>query len=270
MTDATGGARQNAQTRGEIAIIGMACMFPGSPNLDAYWSNIISKVDCITDPPPEAWDSDVYYDPNSSESDRVYCKRGGYLGPLAYFDPLEHGIPPVAVGGEPDQWLALKLAREALADAGYPDGPGDGARTLVVLGKGTYLNAGNLSMVQRGLVVDQTVRLLKTLHPEYSGNEIEAIRNELKQSLPPVTAETVPGLIPNIIAGRIANRLDFMGPSYTVDAACASSLIAIENAARDLIGGRYDTAIVGGSQVSTPVPILGVFRVGGQLAIERV
>ena len=69
-------------------------------------------------PPPtrrrEAWDPDVYYDPDFDDEDRTYCKRGGYLGELAEFDPLAHGIPPVAVGGEPDQWLALHIARDAL------------------------------------------------------------------------------------------------------------------------------------------------------------
>ncbi|HEU4759322.1 MAG TPA: polyketide synthase, partial [Dehalococcoidia bacterium] len=244
---------------GDIAIVGMACMFPGAPDLDTYWHNILAKVDCVTDPPPESWDSDVYYDPESTSNDRVYCKKGGFLGPLAYFDPLEHGIPPVAVGGEPDQWLALKVAREALADAGYPEGPEDGGRVEVVLGKGTYLNHGNVSMVQHGLVLDQTMRILSTLHPEYSESDLELIRAELKGSLPAVTAEMVPGLIPNIIAGRIANRLNFMGPAYTVDAACASSLIAVDIAMRNLLAGRCDFAVVGGSQVSTPVPIFGVF-----------
>ncbi len=250
---------QGLTGQGDVAIIGMACMFPRAPDLDTYWHNIVSKVDAITDPPPEAWDSDVYYDPDSTESNRVYCKRGGFLGPLAYFDPLEHGIPPVAVGGEPDQWLALKVAREALADAGYPDGPENGHQTAVILGKGTYVNHGNLSMVQNYLVVDQTMRILKTLHPEYTDADFEAIRQELRQSLPPVNPETVPGLIPNIIAGRIANRLDLMGPSYTVDAACASSLIAVDIAMRELAAGRCDMALVGGTQVSTPVPIFGVF-----------
>ena len=130
---------QAKSTSGDIAIIGMSCMFPGAPDLDTYWHNILTKVDAVTDPPPEAWDSAIYYDPNSASSDKVYCQKGGYLGPLAQFDPIEHGIPPVSVGGEPDQWLALKVAREALTDAGYPDGPQDGHQTSVIIGKGTYL-----------------------------------------------------------------------------------------------------------------------------------
>ena len=101
----------------------MSCLFPGAPELDAYWRNILGKVDAVTDPPPEAWDVDVYYDPDFADTDQTYCKRGGYLGALASFDPLAYGIPPVAVGGEPDQWLALQVAHDALADAGCRDLP---------------------------------------------------------------------------------------------------------------------------------------------------
>jgi acyl transferase domain-containing protein len=120
--------RSPAERAGEcaqegVAIIGMSCLFPGAPNLEAYWQNILGKVDAVTDPPPEARETARYFEPNSRDPDRVYCKRGGYLGSLATFDPLAHGIPPVAVGGEPDQWLALELARDALADAGYTNGP---------------------------------------------------------------------------------------------------------------------------------------------------
>ncbi len=77
-----------------VAIIGMACLFPGAPDVDTYWRNILDGVDAVSDPPPEAWDPDVYYDPDFSDPDKVYCKRGGYLGELATFDPLDHGIPP--------------------------------------------------------------------------------------------------------------------------------------------------------------------------------
>jgi len=85
--------------RGGVAIIGMACIFPGAPDLEMYWQNIISKVDAITDPPPDAWDPKVFYDPDSTANDRVYCKRGGYLGDAARFNPLDYGIMPVTVDG---------------------------------------------------------------------------------------------------------------------------------------------------------------------------
>jgi acyl transferase domain-containing protein/phosphopantetheinyl transferase len=244
----------------DVAIIGMACMFPGAGNLTQFWRNIVSKVDAITDPPPEAWDSDIYYERGSTSNDRVYCKKGGFLGPLAYFDPLAHGVmPSAAQGGEPDQWLALQVARDALADAGYPDGPGNGRQTAVILGKGTYLNRGNLTMVQHGLVVDQMLQAFKRLHPDLTGEELQVLRADLKRNLPRFDTETAGAMVPNVVAGRIANRLDLMGPSYTVDAACASSLVALDIAARGLAHGEYDMALVGGMQINTPVPTLTLF-----------
>jgi len=259
--------KKQAGERSDIAIIGMSCLFPGAPNLEAFWRNIVRKVDATSDPPPEAWDVDVFYDPESKANDRVYCKRGGFIAPIAYFDPLDHGVMPRAVeGGEPDQWLALRVAREAFADAGYAEEIPERRSTAVILGKGTYLNRGNLCVVQHGRMVDQTIEILKTLHPELAEKEIEEIRADLKRKMPPFNADTAPGLIPNIIAGRIANRLDLMGPNYTVDAACASSLIAVEHAIRGLRSREYDLALAGGVHVATPVPTLMLFCQLGALS----
>jgi acyl transferase domain-containing protein/phosphopantetheinyl transferase (holo-ACP synthase) len=250
---------ENGAQRG-VAIVGMACLFPGAGDLDAYWRNILGGVDATSDPPPEAWDPDVYYDPDFADPDRTYCKRGGYLGSLARFDPLAHGIPPVAVGGEPDQWLALQVATDALADAGATDLSAEvRARTAVIFGKGTYLNGGNAIALQRGLVIGQTLDLLRQLDPWRSEEELERLRGELQRVLPALGPETVPGLIPNIIVGRIANRLDLMGPAYTIDAACASSLVAVEHAVRGLLAGDHDLALAGGSQVWMPVATLNLF-----------
>lgn len=244
----------------DIAVVGMACLFPGAPSAAVYWRNIVSKVDAITDPPPEAWESSLYYDIGSHDNDRVYCRKGGYLGPLAYIDPFEHGIMPRAVeGGEPDQWLALRVAREALQDAGVENASAYRERAALILGKGTYANRGTLSVVQHGLLVDSVLGLLSDLHPELTDADLVLLRRDLKRRLPRFDAETAPALIPNVTVGRIANRLDFMGPSYTVDAACASSLVAIDIAAKGLRAHEYDLALVGGLQAATPVPVLSLF-----------
>ena len=66
----------------------MACVFPGAENLERYWQNIIQKVDAVSDPPPD-WEAELFYDPDSEANDRTYCKRGGFLGKLAEFDPFE-------------------------------------------------------------------------------------------------------------------------------------------------------------------------------------
>jgi len=258
---------KQADEKSDIAIIGMSCLFPGAPSLEAFWRNIVQKVDATSDPPPEAWDVDVFYDPESKANDRVYCKRGGFIAPIAYFDPLDNGVMPRAVeGGEPDQWLALRVAREAFADAGYAEEIPERRSTAVILGKGTYLNRGNLCVAQHGRMVDQTIEILKTLHPDLTEGQTEEIRADLKRKMPPFNADTAPGLIPNIIAGRIANRLDLMGPNYTVDAACASSLIAVEHAIRGLRSREYDLALAGGVHVATPVPTLMLFCQLGALS----
>ncbi len=257
-------ARDQANSRKEqvpedIAIVGMSAIFPGAPSLHHYWENIVSKVSAITDPPDDAW-ANIVYDPDSRENDRIYCKRGGYLGDLARFSPLDYGVIPLSVdGGEPDHYLALRLAYEALADAGYGDRPLDGRRTEVIIGRGTYINRGWATLFQHGMVVDQTLAILKTLHPEYDEEELGEIRKALKASLPPFNAETAAGLVPNILTGRIANRLDIMGPNFLVDAACASSLIAVDLGMRDLLAGKCDVVLAGGVQASTPPHLLMIF-----------
>ena len=248
--------------RREIAIIGMSCVFPGARNLQRFWENILHKVDAVSDPPPD-WEAGLFYDPESRSNDRTYCRRGGWLGKLAEFNPLEFGVMPNSVdGAEPDHFLALRAATEALADAGYQD-PARlklvRERTEVIIGRGTYVNRGNTTVVQHAVVVDSLLRVLKQLHPEHTEEELAEIKRQLKAGLPSFTADTAPGLVPNIISGRIANRLDLMGPNYIVDAACASSLVAIDLAINDLLSGRCDMALAGGVHASTPPPILVIF-----------
>ncbi|MCI0535367.1 MAG: polyketide synthase, partial [Verrucomicrobiales bacterium] len=250
----------------DIAIIGMSCIFPGAPNVQAYWQNIISKVDAISDP-PAGWGAEEIFDPESTANDRIYCKRGGYLRDLARFNPLDYGVMPRTVdGSEPEHFLALRIAHEALADAGYSDRPFNREATAVILGRGTFLNRGSVTSLQHGLIVDQTLEVLRQLHPEYSEEKLETIRQELKAGLPPFNAETAPGLVPNVMCGRIANRLDLRGPNYTVDAACASSLVAVDLAMRELVTGRCDLALAGGVNVSTPPTVLMVFCQLGALS----
>ena len=253
--------------RGEIAIVGMGCLFAGAPDVGTYWQNILSKVDSVSDPPGDEWDPSVFYDPDSKTNDRVYCKRGGYIGDLAQFRPLDFGVMPVTVdGGEPDQWLALRVAQEALADAGYAEPPKEHVRTEVILGKGTYVNRGNLTVGYHAMIVEYFLQALRNLHPEHTDAEIDAIKKEMKAGLPPFSADTAPALIGNIIAGRIANRLDLMGPSFTVDAACASALLAIEIGVRDLLSHKCDLVLAGGANVNAPLPTMSLFCQLGALS----
>jgi acyl transferase domain-containing protein/phosphopantetheinyl transferase len=256
----------SANSPTDIAIIGMSALYPGAKDLQTYWQNILNKVDAVHDA-PDSW-AMPYFDPNSTENDRIYTRKGGFLGDLAKFNPIEFGIMPNAVdGGEPDQFLALKLAKEALKDAGYDQKPFNRQKAGIILGRGTYVNRGNINLMQHGLAVDQTIELLGQLAPHLDDQTKKSIRKSLIASLPPLTPEIAPGFVPNVITGRIANRLDLMGPNFIVDAACASSLVAVELAMRELLSDRCDLVIAGGVHASTPPPIYMVFC--GLAALSR-
>src|SRR5215469_2479464 len=223
-----------------IAVVGMACIFPRAPNLGAFWQNIVDEVDAITEAPID-WSGDIVFDPQAQANDRVYTNRGGFISDLVEFNPLQYGVMPREVeGGEPEHFLALRVAHEALKDAGYIDRPVPKQQTQVILGRGTYVNRGYVSILQHGLVVDQTIRLLSKLHPEHTREELESLKAELKAGLPPFNAETAPSLAHSVMCGRVANRLDLMGPAFVVDAACASSLIAIDLGMKELQAGSAD------------------------------
>ena len=243
----------------DVAIVGMACIFPGAAGVAEYWQNILAKVDAVGDPPDD-WDADRYYEPGSPANDRVYCKRGGWLGDLARFDPLAHGVMPASVdGGEPDQFLALEVAHRALLDATVLTRDIDRSRVGVIIGRGTYINRAFTTVVQHGVMVDQVLRILGQLHPEHTDADLQALKHDLKASLPPFNADVAPGLVPNVMSGRIANRLDLNGPNYTIDAACASSLVAVDHAMQELNQGRCDVMLAGGVHATTPAPILQIF-----------
>ena len=219
----------------EIAIVGMACMFPGSPDLASFWATILDGADRVTEVPKERWDAELYYDPEAVGRDAgraTPSKWGGFLPPIS-FDPLRYGIPPASLGSiEPTQLLALESARRALVDAGY-DRPGvDHERTSVVFGAEAGSDLSNAGVLRNAL-------------PAYLGS----LPPELDEQLPKLTEDSFPGVLSNVIAGRIANRLDLGGANYTVDAACASSLAAVDVACKELVGGTSDLVLCGGADL---------------------
>ncbi len=251
--------------RDPIAIVGMGAVFPGAGDLDAYWSNLARGVDAITEVPPARWDP-VYFDPASSAVDRFYCRRGGFVSPS--FDPVAFGIMPVAASGaEPDQLLALHVAASALEDAGYGSGrevPRD--RTGVILGRGGYLTPGMARLSNRVRTAQQLVTTLAELVPDLEAQTVERIRAAFQRRAGESGPEAAIGLVPNLAASRIANRLDLRGPAYTVDAACASSLLAIDQACGELADRRCDLILAGGVHVCHDVTFWSVFTQLGALS----
>ncbi len=147
----------------EVAIVGMGAVFPGAGDAPAFWRNICSGVDAITDVPPDRWDPDIYYHPDETGPDRFYCRRGGFIDDLADFDPAQYGIMPAAVDGtEPDQLLMLRAAAEAIADcAALPDPELVG----VIIGRGGYLTPGVARLDHRVRTAHQLTAVLRDLVP---------------------------------------------------------------------------------------------------------
>ena len=127
------------------------------------------------------------------------------------------------------------------------------------MGRGNYLNRGIFTSWQHIRGAEDALRIIRTLHPEISAAELQAIKAELKSSLPIFNADTAATLIPNLTTGRIANRLDLMGANFTVDAACASSLVAAEIGLRDLLTDKCDLVLAGGIYLSSDVAFQSIF-----------
>jgi len=220
----------------DVAIVGMSCVFPGAPNVEQFWANIVAGVDSVTEVPADRWDTDLYYDEHAFTENagvKTPSKWGGFL-PDVPFDALAYGIPPRSLASiEPVQLLALDVARQALADAGYDGVDFDRSRVSVIFGAeaGTDLSS---------------VYGFRSLLPSFTGTEITG---ELDNYLPKLTEDSFPGLLTNVIAGRIANRLDLGGVNYTVDAACAASLAALDLACKELVGGTSDMVLCGGADL---------------------
>ncbi len=227
--------------RRDLAIVGLGALFPRADGLGAYWSNILEGRDAITEVPASHWRPEDYFDVDPKRPDHTYARRGGFLDPVD-FDPLAWGIVPNAIEAtDTSQLLGLVCAERALRDAGLAEGH-DHSKTSVVLGVTGALE----------LVIPLGARLG---HPLWRRALRDAgVPDDLAEdALERMSASYVgwqeasfPGLLGNVVAGRIANRLDTGRTNCVVDAACASSLSAIHLAAMELETGRADLAVTGG------------------------
>ncbi|MFE0089840.1 beta-ketoacyl synthase N-terminal-like domain-containing protein [Streptomyces sp. NPDC058991] len=241
----------------------MAVLLPGAPDLAAYWRNLVAGFDAVGDVPEGRWDA-VYYRPATADgpaaADQVYCRRGGFVDALADVDVTRFGIMPSSVpGAEPDQLIALQVAASAVADAGGEDRLPARERVGVVLGRGGYLTPGLVRLDQRVRTAAQLVRTLGELLPHLGADQLARVREAFTERLGPDRPENAIGLVPNLAASRLANRLDLRGPAYTVDAACASSLVAVDQAVGELASGRCDLMLAGGVHHCHDITLWSVF-----------
>jgi acyl transferase domain-containing protein/NAD(P)H-dependent flavin oxidoreductase YrpB (nitropropane dioxygenase family)/NAD(P)-dependent dehydrogenase (short-subunit alcohol dehydrogenase family)/acyl carrier protein len=230
----------------DVAIIGMACFLPGANDVRSYWENVLNRVNAVTEVPLDHWDWRLYYDANPKARDKICSKWGGFLADMP-FDPLQFGMPPNSLSSiEPVQLYALEAVRRALADAGYAERPFDRERTAVILGAG-----GGAAQLAIAYSFRSYLPMLATV-PGLK-DKAEEIMRQAGALLPEWTEDSFPGILINVIAGRVANRFNFGGPNYSIDAACGSSLAALHAGVRELEMGTSDTVVVlGADTVQNP------------------
>ncbi|MEV4338544.1 type I polyketide synthase [Streptomyces sp. NPDC049590] len=195
-----------------IAVVGLACRFPGAPNAEAYWNLLRSGGDAVTGIPPERWNAEALYDADPATAGKMSTRRGGFLADVDAFDPQFFGISPrEAIQMDPQQRIALELAWSSLQDAGIPP---------------SSLRAGSTGV------------FLGTLWSDYarlSGRNLESIEQH-----------TATGQEPSIVPARVSYTLGLQGPSIGVNTACSSSLVAVHLACQSLRSGESALALAGG------------------------
>ncbi|WP_139813506.1 type I polyketide synthase [Mycobacterium simiae] len=230
-------------SRSPIAIVGISCLFPGSDGSAAFWRNIIAGSDLISDVPPSRWRIDHYRGPVSGAPVDGHVRRGGFLS-KTQFCPVDFAIPPNTVSAiDTAQLLGLVVASQVLDDATGGDYASlDRDRISVVLG----VASGTELLVHMGAGLELPVWEHALRSAGLPEPELKEFSDRIAASYLPWQEDSFPGLLANVVAGRIANRLDFGGTNCVVDAACASSLAAVDIASNELYSGNSDMVIAGG------------------------
>lgn len=251
-----------------VAIVGMACRYPDARTPDELWENVLACRQAFRRIPPERLRLADYFSSDRATPDATYSAQA------AVIDGFEFDREKFRVSGstfravDMTHWLALDVAARALADAGFAGGAGlNESTTGVLLGNsltGEFSRANLMRL--RWPYVRRIVDAALEKH-DISPRDREAFWSELEESykapFPPVGDESLAGGLANTIAGRICNYFGFKGGGYTVDGACASSLLAIANACSALVAEDLDVAMAGGVDLSIdPFELVGFAKVG--------
>lgn len=250
----------------DIAIVGMSCIFPGAKDLETYWNNILSKKSAIKIAPSHRVPA-VFYDKAAGRIDRHSVNMGGFIDEYLEFDPIEFGMVPNAIQGtEADHLVALKLTKTALEDAGVFEKNISLENAGIIIGKGSF---GGLEMLKVNEIVvggENIKNLVGTLCPSLTEEELESIKRNYQAQFGNFNSQNIMGTVPNLVASLVANRFNFGGPAYTLDAACASSLLAVENGVRELHSGRCDIVVVGAMHLAQSPSMFSFFETLGALS----
>lgn len=250
-----------------IAIVGLACRYPDADTPQALWEMALAQRRAFRRLPACRLNLADYAEAEAG-ADGTCAGEAAVLAGW-HFDRERFRVPAATVRAtDPAHWLALTVAADALADAGCADGAGlPRASTGVVLGNtltGESSRAGLLRL--RWPYARRTVAAALAAADWPAGRRqafLDALEARWKAPFPEPDADTLAGGLANTIAGRICNHYDFGGGGWTVDGACASSLLALAQACSALAAGELDVAIAGGVDLSLdPFELVGFARVG--------
>ncbi|MEI7989446.1 MAG: beta-ketoacyl synthase N-terminal-like domain-containing protein, partial [Chloroflexota bacterium] len=235
-----------------IAVVGMGAILPDAPDVTTFWQNILAKRYSIREVPAIRWNANLYFDPDPSIPDKTYSKIGGWVDNFK-LDPFKMGIaipPKVLAGMDQAQQWGIAAAYQALQHYGYPQRTLDTSRTAVILGN-SLAGEEHYRSTMRIRFPEYLQALIsledfQSLSADVQAKLINGMSANIHSQLPAITEDTMPGELANIIAGRIANVFNFGGPNFVTDAACASSLAAIESSMEGLLAYRFDAALTGG------------------------
>jgi acyl transferase domain-containing protein len=213
---------QQVPTSQSIAIVGMACRFPGAPNLEAYWRLIRDQINAAREVPAERWDIEEFYDPTGESAGKMSVRWAAMIDDPDQFDPQFFGITPrEAARMDPQQRLLLEVGWEAMENAGRPADQLAGSRTGVFVGIG--------------------------------GTDYSKVAMPYDDYYQHIDAHMGTGNALSIAANRLSYIFDFHGPSAAIDTACSSSSLAIHFAVESLRRGESDAALAGGvNMILTP------------------
>ncbi len=251
-----------------IAIVGMGAIMPGALNKDEFWSNIKEGKYCITEVPASYWDYKLFYSPDHKAEDKLYSKIGGFIPQSFKFNSLKYRIPPqIAKQMDTVQHLAIETTRMALEDAGYDKKEFDHNRTAVIIGNsmGGMKNEMSNTRLNRPFIYEilKNTPSFKSLAPADAQKMLDEMDAGVREKFTPITEDSMPGELANVIPGRVANVFDLHGTNFAVDAACATSLAAIDQAVNGLRMGNFDMAIAGGvDQMMSPSAYIKFCKIG--------
>ncbi|KPI15360.1 Long-chain-fatty-acid--CoA ligase, 6-deoxyerythronolide-B synthase [Actinobacteria bacterium OK074] len=215
-----------------IAVVGMACRFPGAESVDAYWDLILAGRDAITEVPADRWPADAYYRSGPPVPGRTTTRWGGFIDRGYDFDAGFFGISAQeARSMDPQQRLLLTLAWRALEDAGIP------AESIADGDTGVFVGI--------------------------SGNDYARLQIRDHAGL---DAHSGTGNALSVAANRISYFFDLHGPSVAVDTACSSSLVALHQAVTSLRQGECELAVVAGVNLLLSPDLTVVFSQADMMA----